>query len=244
MPLNTQSLDRILRTETTVSATITSNTAFTLPSAANMAGKLYTIYNPSASTANVLVNASDASLVVTVQPGTAAVVTPISDTPVTNAAWMVVSNGVNASGIKGDTSGSAKAAGYVGEFIERNVTGAVSITSGTIADVDSTGITLTAGVWDISGAINLNANTGTTVSSMSSWVGTASGNTTTGRDQQRNWIGISSTSAIITAGSYIAPLPTWRVNISTPTTYYLKAQTVFAVSTLTATGNLRATRIA
>ena len=153
MPLNTQSLDRILRTETTVSATITSNTAFTLPSAANMAGKLYTIYNPSASTANVLVNASDASLVVTVQPGTAAVVTPISDTPVTNAAWMVVSNGVNASGIKGDTSGSAKAAGYVGEFIERNVTGAVSITSGTIADVDSTGITLTAGVWDISGAI-------------------------------------------------------------------------------------------
>ena len=69
MPLNSQSLDRILRTETTVSATITVNTAFTLPSAANMAGKLYTIYNPSASTANVLVNAADASLVVTVQPG-------------------------------------------------------------------------------------------------------------------------------------------------------------------------------
>ena len=95
MPLNTQSLARVLAAETTVSAVITSNTAFTLPSAANMAGKLYTIYNPSASTANVLVNASDASLVVTVQPGTAAVVTPISDTPVTNAAWMVVSVGLS-----------------------------------------------------------------------------------------------------------------------------------------------------
>ena len=116
MPLNSQSLDRILSAETTVSATITSNTAFTLPSAANMAGKLYTIYNPSASTANVLVNAADASLVVTVQPGSAAVVTPISDVPATNAAWMVVTNGVNASGVKGRTDGSAIAAGYVGEM--------------------------------------------------------------------------------------------------------------------------------
>jgi len=149
MPLNTQSLDRILRTETTVSATITVNTAFTLPSAANMAGKLYTIYNPSASTANVLVNASNASLVVTVQPGTAAVVTPISDTPATNAAWMVVSNGVNASGVKGNVSGSAIAAGYVGETLvaSRLHANRAGLTGDTAINIAS--LPLGPGVWDV-----------------------------------------------------------------------------------------------
>ena len=156
MPLNSQSLDRILSAETTVSATITSNTAFTLPSAANMAGKLYTIYNPSASTANVLVNAADASLVVTVQPGSAAVVTPISDVPATNAAWMVVTNGVNASGVKGRTDGSAIAAGYVGERITASLAG-ITQASPTINNWydDSGTLSLTAGTWTIYNGVSL-----------------------------------------------------------------------------------------
>ena len=161
MPLNSQSLDRILSAETTVSATITSNTAFTLPSAANMAGKLYTIYNPSASTANVLVNAADASLVVTVQPGSAAVVTPISDVPATNAAWMVVTNGVNASGVKGNVSGSAIAAGYVGEVISGTVTGSALTTS----YVSYASVALTPGAWRIAFEVSLQPTTSATINS-------------------------------------------------------------------------------
>ena len=162
MPLNSQSLDRILRTETTVSATITVNTAFTLPSAANMAGKLYTIYNPSASTANVLVNASDASLVVTVQPGTAAVVTPISDVPATNAAWMVVTNGVNASGIKGNTTGNSITAGYVGEKITASLNGIIQNSPVAVTYYDDTGtLSLPAGTWTIySGVTAVGTNPG------------------------------------------------------------------------------------
>ena len=250
MPLNTQSLDRILRTETTVSATITSNTAFTLPSAANMAGKLYTIYNPSASTANVLVNAADASLVVTVQPGSAAVVTPISDVPATNAAWMVVSNGVNASGLKGDTSGSAKAAGYVGEVLASTLGRASALTLSTGVAKTLTSIPVTAGTWLITGGVGI-ASGATT--SLTDFVGAVSKttNATSGAsfqlapsagevrvEFQAGTIGMASGSDICLT------VPSYTYRVTSNTTLYLTVETVFTSSAPSAYGFIQAVRIA
>ena len=239
MPLNSQSLDRILRTETTVSAVITSNTAFTLPSAANMAGKLYTIYNPSASTANVLVNAADASLVVTVQPGSAAVVTPISDVPATNAAWMVVTNGVNASGVKGRTDGSAIAAGYVGEIKSaiRLDGSALALSTGVPADVVS--LTLTPGVWWVAAFFGL---LGSATASTYRYIEFS---TTPATLSDANLRYSSSAAVDINTARENHMVPTGEyINISANTTYYLACQVAFSGGTVSIYGRIKAVRIA
>jgi len=84
MPLNSQTLNlQVLSQVETLSPTV--DTAFTLPSAANMVGKLFTFIN--SGTANILVKASDASLVRTVYPGTSGQVTPNIDSPSTASHW-------------------------------------------------------------------------------------------------------------------------------------------------------------
>ena len=224
MPLNSQSLDRILRTETTVSATITSNTAFTLPSAANMAGKLYTIYNPSASTANVLVNAADASLVVTVQPGSAAVVTPISDVPATNAAWMVVTNGVNASGVKGRTDGSAVAAGYVGEKIVGTLANNGTTYPSGGSSINVWQLPLTAGVWMLYGTVAASGSTATSSAHIAE-AGFSTSNTGFSLGRQRG--------VMISGGEIFISAPPTQVTISASATYYMNASMTYPSGTYT-----------
>jgi hypothetical protein len=132
----------------------------------------------------------------------------------------------------------------LGELFERNVVSNVSLTSGTIADVDTTGITLTAGTWDITGSIQYTPTSSTSITKLSSWVGTATGNVTTGQDTNRNYseasfaANVPGTTALITQ-----TLPVYRVSISINTSYFLKSLTAFTLSTLTANGNLRATRV-
>lgn len=63
----------------------TVNTALILPSTPNMVGKVWTVVN--SGTANVLVQAADASLVRTVYPSTTGQVTPNTDAPTTAAQW-------------------------------------------------------------------------------------------------------------------------------------------------------------
>lgn len=114
----------------------------------------------------------------------------------------------------------------------------VSLTSNTQTNITS--ISLTPGEWDLTGAV---------------WYTPAASTSYTFRDHS-----ISATSATMagTIGQYFldrtsARVPTdffggesvgpLRVNISTTTTYYLVARAIFTVSTMTATGKLRARRI-
>ena len=120
--------------------------------------------------------------------------------------------------IKGITTGSAAAAGIVGEIIESSVSSGSEINlgmGGTITDITS--ITLTPGDWDIDalGVIDpLTSSTGQMSFPSYFFIGTVAGNNTTGQDTAKN-------------SSYITPFyPScilhWHTNISITTTYYFK----------------------
>lgn len=132
--------------------------------------------------------------------------------------------------------------GIVGECFERISTANTSITSGTTTDIDSTGIPLTPGTWDITGSIQYTPGATTSITRLQTWVGTATGNVTTGQDVQRNFAALSNAAEVPGANIVTLQLPTWRVSISVNTSYFLKANATFTLSTLTGNGLLRATR--
>jgi hypothetical protein len=156
---------------------------------------------------------------------------------------------VSAAGLKGNAvtvqTANSYPTGVVGEYLERNATGNTSLTSSTIQDVDGTGITLTAGTWDITGVITYTSGASTSISLLSAWVGTASGSSTSGKDVNRNYAQFNyvSTGTVIGGQFETLTLPVWRVSISANTSYFLKTNNTFTASTLTANGTLRATRV-
>ncbi len=93
---------RSLGTQTFGPYTVTANTAVVLPSSANMLGNIYTVINSSSSTANILIEAADGTLIRTVYPGTTGQVTPNTDAPTTSTMWegvgTVTSNWITATG--------------------------------------------------------------------------------------------------------------------------------------------------
>lgn len=155
---------------------------------------------------------------------------------------------VSASGVPGNTTGSAIASGYVGEYIANNRSSnspnfanntwcSVDTGNSTLNDGAETGITLGAGIWDISGMVFITPSA--TVTLVAASYGTGKGTSVTGQVQSQNYVQITSTS-----GNTSLAIPTWRVNISSSTTYYLKAFASFSSGTVNAIGIIRATRIA
>ncbi len=154
---------------------------------------------------------------------------------------------------KGTATNDSAAAGYIGEYFENvRSTNSPSITSATVCSVDSgnstfndngeTGIALTAGDWDILGTVTFTYGGATITTNVQIWIGTGKGTSATGSVASQN------TTELITTFSAGAGLtlitPVWRVSISSPTTYYLKAYTVHASGTgVTAIGSIRARRI-
>lgn len=222
-------------------------TAFVLTGLANSAGKMFAIYN--SGTANSLVQAADSSLIVTVQPGTAALLSPMSDAPATSAAWFVVTNGVTAAGIKGNTTGSAIANGDVGESKTqtRLISSALVLTSGTTANVTTTPLSLGLGFWLIYGEVYFETS-GTAVSvvmgiSATSATLPASSPTTTAPSAIGEYRkDISSASAIWTATQFGVNSPSYVVNLSASQTLYLVAQ--YTTGSCSVGGTIQATRIA
>ena len=149
--------------------------------------------------------------------------------------------GAGLTALKGVTAGTNVAAGNIGEVISGSLAqgSAVSLTSTVIADVLS--IVLTAGDWDISGSICFSG--GAIIGTQSQgFVGTATGNNSTGRDLAVNTAQLPTTASA--AADVNIPIPTHRVNISSGGTYYLKAVSTFSMGTATAYGSLRARRSA
>jgi hypothetical protein len=143
-------------------------------------------------------------------------------------------------GVLGRTNGVAVPAGYVGEIISSHGTSS-NITSAQYNDRGS--ITLTAGVWDITGAGGIATVASTTVFEVRVGISSTSGNSATGLVLWENLL-VNYYPGSVPVGTLGIAAPTWRVSISSPTTYYLKVMGVFGVSTASADGHIRATRIA
>jgi hypothetical protein len=153
-----------------------------------------------------------------------------------------VSSGlVSASGLKGATAGATIATGYVGEIL----TNAGTLASITTAQYNDRGtITLTAGVWDITGTAGIDPAASTVVTEIRMGISSTSGNSATGLVAYENTLYNYFPAGFVPGGNIIYSLPVWRVNISSTTTYYVKIMAAFSTSTCSADGFIRATRIA
>lgn len=115
----------------------------------------------------------------------------------------------------GVTNGSNAATGIVGEFIESAV-GPVSVSTSTSPSTALTSITLTAGDWDISGAVQYYGSAGSTAVNI--YITTTSGST-------GGTLGVNAVvgTGFSGNGTGLANIPRYRQNITSTTTYYLNA---------------------
>jgi hypothetical protein len=140
--------------------------------------------------------------------------------------------------IKGTTTNNSAASGFVGEYIE-SVVSTTNFPSTTVMG-DLTSISLTAGDWDVTAIIDTFRN-GATWLDIEGGITSTSGNSSTGRVIGSNWWEIAGTLSSI---DYISgSVPSYRVSVSTTTTYYLKYIAVYTVATPTARGRLSARRV-
>lgn len=115
---------------------------------------------------------------------------------------------------------------------------AVALTTATVANVTS--IALTAGVWDVTGVVDFHPDTTTTSTYM------RGGSSTTSATLGAQDSYFSNTFAIATTAvdaSEVIPVTRYTVPSNATTTVYLVAVAGFAISTMTAYGTIRATRV-
>jgi parallel beta-helix repeat protein len=141
---------------------------------------------------------------------------------------------VNQPNIVGVTTNSNAATGSVGEFLT-NQTGPTAFTSGTTAA--ATSLTLSAGDWDVECLVSL-APAGTTVVS---GVILGVSNSGTAFGALGSFIQMNATAAQGAAQTFASPVV--RVSLAASTTYFCPANIGFTVSTLNATGFIRARRV-
>lgn len=147
--------------------------------------------------------------------------------------------------INGFTDGSSAGAGVVGEYLQANTTSAVSLTTATNADVKS--LSLTAGLWLVSGCAAFNPAAATTttdiqlaISRTSATIPSTSGAFASGGEWRTGTINL--TDAGGDEQTYVSS-PSFLLNVNTTTTLYLVAVANFATSTMTITGGLQALRV-
>ena len=143
----------------------------------------------------------------------------------------------------GVAGATAATAGNIGELISSTVvTGsAVALTTNIAANMTS--IPLTAGEWDISCNV-IFLDTGTTLTSyLASALGTTSAklNNNPGQYTSATYATAGVANTLLTnIGTWVGP---WHVSLSGTTTHFCVAQAGFTVSTMSAFGLMRATRV-
>lgn len=150
-----------------------------------------------------------------------------------------------ASQIVGTSTNDSAPAGNIGEFVTSTKASgaAVALTNSTTANVVS--VSLTAGDWDVSGAVNfaLAGVTGTKICSgislTSSTLPSQAGGSGLGTDAL-SVLPLITTLVTDTASLHIAPV---RVSLASTATVYLVANQVLSVGTSGAYGTLRARRV-
>lgn len=141
-------------------------------------------------------------------------------------------------GINGVTDASVAGAGKVGEYLEALASNVSLVGSNTFLNLTS--LTLTAGDWDVTGIVGFAPNGATATGADMGISTSATPATFADKVFGTNWLeGSFSNTAYgpsVTIGAY-------RVNVSTSTTYYLKASATFTAGTPKGYGRLSARRI-
>ncbi len=140
--------------------------------------------------------------------------------------------------VLGTTTNNDAAAGFVGEFIEQEVTSPVSLTSGVAANIAS--ISLTAGDWDVWGTVNLAPAGSTTVSGIKGSINTTSATHPSGTGKGAV---VDFNITFLTGFGQTTPVGQRRLSLSATTTVFLVMTASFAVSTATGTGYIAARRV-
>lgn len=136
--------------------------------------------------------------------------------------------------ITGATGGTNAGAGNVGEFVSATAS-AVSLTTATTTNLTS--ILLTAGDWDVCGAISVNGS----VANQS--------NTSCGYSTTSATFGGMGTYAQTNTGTanpvqvWAAAIPVGRINVTSTTTVYLVCESIFSTGTVSASGIIQARRV-
>lgn len=139
--------------------------------------------------------------------------------------------------ISGRTDGGSANPGNIGEVISATGT-SVSLTSGIPANLCS--ISLTAGIWDVTGACLFSGTGSTTVQQMTVAFNTTSATLPASSDD--SYIRLTSSLSAGQADNKIAA-GTKRFRFSSTTTVFFVIQATFGVSTLTGSGTINAHRV-
>lgn len=224
----------------------------TLPVVSTFAatGAMFMFMNNSTQTWNI--NSSGANLVIALPSMSMVIVECILITGTTAASWnaMPITFGTttgtgntmvlqNAPNITGRTTGSTPTSGNIGEELQTVVASgsAVSLTTATIADITSQAYT--AGNWLVVANPTF-VGTGITATELQAFIGTASGNVTTGQTTANTTFG---TPFIVGATAQDTPFICWPFNTSGTGTLFLKAKATFSVGTCAAYGALTLIRL-
>jgi hypothetical protein len=157
---------------------------------------------------------------------------------------------VQASSVLGATTGTAPAAGYIGQTLiqSRARSSSTPLTTNVAANVLSTALTITAGTWLISGSIGFEVGGSTSVSQLSAAVSLTSGtmpaNDTGSKPTSGEIFIFGYSGAMVPGADPTTQIPSYTVTVSSSTTLYLVARSTFTVSTNNAYGYLQAVRIA
>jgi len=173
-------------------------------------------------------------------PSSANLAAALTDETGSGAAVFGTSPTLTTPNIVGITSGGNVAAGSVGEYIESDITSgsAVSLTTNTAANVTS--ISLTAGDWDVSGAVVFSPAGGAAPTFLAGTTNTTSATLPTAPNKGAyNGYNLAFTANLAQIMSFAAR----RYNVSSTTTVYLIAYATFGSGTCGAYGTIRARRI-
>lgn len=206
-----------------------------LQSAGNAANPAYsTSTYPTTNAVSTLLYASSANVMGALATANSGVLatgaTGIPSIDTTNFA--VLSTGLQ---LKGNNTNTAPPAGFIGQQI-RSAATAVSLSNTVPANITS--IDITTGIWDVS-ALGYAIFAGASGTAIQLALSTNTGSFT-GVTAGDNSV-IASAAGLVT--NLAASIPSFRVTLSSTTTYYLVIQANFTSSTCTADGRLSATRV-
>lgn len=151
---------------------------------------------------------------------------------------------INQPHIKGVTDATPiPAAGDIGEIIESAVSGNTALTSGVTVNYQT--LALTAGVWDVTGFVGFTGAAGTLVNYIQYGINTVTASLGADLSQMSTVTFASGGSAIFSLTDWTAGnAPLRRITIAAGgATIYLAGRANFSVSTCSAYGKIRATRV-
>lgn len=138
--------------------------------------------------------------------------------------------GIIATSVRGTTTNDNAPAGFVGEYIESVISTYTNLPGASNVWGNLTSISLTAGDWDVTGAMNWIVNGSTITSGIDLTemaISVNSGATTTDQVQGSNQLSVL---VPTTLTDRFAIVPSYRISIASTTTVYLKLISTYSVA--------------